>query len=90
MLLCGCASVPPESRTAPAPLAVDLKALDSCRQFLRKTPLPQVLPSDDAGAAFLKDDAALIGAYARMDAADHCVADVQTLYAGAGRKEKQP
>lgn len=90
MLLCGCASVLPESRTAPAPLAVDLRALDTCRGLLKHGPLPDVKPTDDAGAAFLKDDAALIGAYEHMDAAEHCVGDVQTRYAGAGRKEKQP
>lgn len=87
-MLCGCEATLNQSlvERAPAPLAVDLKALDPCRRLLAHGPLPDIKPTDDARAAFERDDAALIGAYARMDAAGTCIVAVQARY--AGRKEK--
>jgi hypothetical protein len=40
------------------------------------------LPTDDARAAFLKDDAALITAGDRIDAGRNCNADLRKRYSG--------
>ena len=76
-LLCGCASA---SNTAPAPLARTLP--DTCEKILRSVPLPAVKPTDQAGDAFLRDDAALITADGRIDAGRGCVSDMRKRYAG--------
>jgi hypothetical protein len=79
LLLCGCAS-PPNSEVAPAPLARTLP--DTCERILKRDPLPAIKPTDDARAAFLKDDAALITANGRIDAGRGCVHDMRQRYSG--------
>lgn len=81
MVLCGCAS----ANKLPAPLQVDLSALKTCETILEKKPLPLVRPTDDARAAFIKDDAALISAHGRIDAGRNCVADVRKNYTEDGQ-----
>lgn len=66
--------MPPLARTLP----------DTCERVLQHVPLPSVRPTDDARAAFLKDDAALITAAARIDAGRGCVADMRKRYGGTG------
>jgi hypothetical protein len=83
MLLCGCARNLADG--APAPLAVDLRALDPCRGFLKKVALPDLRtgPAGDyADVAVQKEDAAIMTANARIGAADNCVAGVQNRYGG--------
>ena len=75
--LCGCASA---SRDLAAPLAVEIPA--TCERLLEQVPLPPVKASDDARAAFLKDDAALITANARLAAGRACLLDLRQRYAG--------
>lgn len=95
LTLCGCEATLNQSlvEKAPAPLAVDLRALNTCRAFLKPVPLPdlKVGPAGDfADVAIQKEDAAIMTANGRIVAAEHCVGDVQARYAGAGRKEKSP
>ena len=51
--------------------------------MLATVPLPKVAATDDARAAFLKDDAALIAANGRITAGRGCIADVRKSYAAA-------
>lgn len=78
LTLCGCA-LPSENRTAPAPLAVAIP--DTCEKVLATVPLPKVAAADDARAAFVKDEAALMRANRRIAAGRACVADVRARYA---------
>lgn len=91
-MLCGCGHLQQNlAERAPAPLAVDLRALDPCRGFLKKVALP-VLKTGPAGdladVAVQKEDAAIMTANARIGAADSCVAGVQKSY--GGKKGKSP
>lgn len=78
MTLCGCANLP----SLPAELARALPT-ETCEQILEQVPLPEVSANDDARVAFMRDDAALITANARISAGRNCVADVRTSYAGS-------
>lgn len=80
MSLCGCAG-----DKLQAPLQVDLSSLQICEQLLQRPPLPAVRPTDDARAAFMKDEAALLNAGERIDAGRGCVADVRQSYGGKAR-----
>lgn len=61
---------------------MDLRALDVCRGLLKPVPLPAVAPDDDARAAFVRDEAALITANGRLAGGNKCVARVRAIYAG--------
>jgi hypothetical protein len=54
----------------------------TCERILRKVPLPAVKAADDARVAFLKDDAALLEANARIGAGHDCIRDEHDRYAG--------
>lgn len=78
MVLCGCAS----RGNLPASLNVALPT-QPCEQILQKVALPAVKPSDDARLAFVQEEAALIGANARIGAGRDCIAKVRMRYGGA-------
>jgi len=48
---------------------------------LTAVPLPPVKATDDARAAFLADDGALIAANRRIGSGRNCIADVRKSYA---------
>lgn len=50
---------------------------------MRTVALPAVKAGDDANAAFLKDDAALITANGRLGAGHNCVVDLRQRYGAA-------
>jgi hypothetical protein len=79
LLLCGCATDGKLAGTPPK--AVDLSALDVCRNVLGPIDLPPVTANTDARAAFAADDARLIAAIAEIATARGCIADVKTAYA---------
>lgn len=84
MLLSNCApSFQSAVREAFPPLAVDLKALETCEAILTPPELPAVTTKTDAVVAWMKDDAALQGAIGTIHVGRECVADVRGRYAPA-------
>lgn len=77
LLLCGCAT---SADRLPAPLRVDLSALETCERLLKTVPLPAATEDDDARSAFVRDEAALITANERLDKGRGCVASVRQRY----------
>jgi hypothetical protein len=87
--LCACATANKDA--LPAPVKVDAAALRTCESILKDVALPALKADDDARAAFMKDDAALIEASGRLKSGRGCVADVRKRYAGEPAKaEKTP
>ena len=76
--LSSCASAP-SSGVTPKSLAVAIPA--TCEKLLTAVPLPPVKATDDARAAFLADDGALIAANRRIGSGRNCIADVRKSYA---------
>lgn len=52
----------------------------ACEQILNPVPLPAVKPTDDARAAFVRDEAALLTANSRLMAGRNCVMDLRGSY----------
>lgn len=80
LTLSGCAS---GDKLLPKQLAVDLPTA-TCERILTAVPMPKVSDTDDARAAFVRDEAALIIANGRIVAGRDCVADVRRRY-GRGK-----
>jgi hypothetical protein len=66
------------------PLAVTLPT--ACELVLKAPALPAVAPTDDARAAFVKDDAALIKARGTIARGRACLAEERALYAAPGKR----
>lgn len=49
----------------------------TCERVLTPVPLPKVMPTDDARAAFLADDQALMSANRRIVYGRNCIGDVR-------------
>jgi hypothetical protein len=81
LALSSCASLSPSENSAAPPLAVALP--DTCERVLVAVPLPKVAAADDARAAFVRDDAALIAANKRITAGRQCEAELRRSYAPA-------
>lgn len=82
LTLCGCASQ--SARPGTPPLTVALPR--TCELVLKAPALPAIAPSDDARAAFVKDDAALIAARGAIARGRACLQRQRALYAAAKKK----
>jgi hypothetical protein len=80
LTLCGCANNP----AGTPPLAVKISS--ACDRLLAPVALPAVSATDDARAAFVKDDAALLKARAEISSGHHCIVEQRQLYAAPGGK----
>lgn len=80
LALCGCATDP--AGTPPLTRAVPTQ---TCERILAPVPLPALKATDDARAAFMKDDAALLTANGRINTGRNCIVDVRTRYAAPGK-----
>jgi len=76
-VLCGCAT---DGQTPGTPPLV-VKIPTVCERVLAPVALPAIAPTDDARAAFVKDDAALIRARNEIYRARNCIRDQRQLYA---------
>jgi hypothetical protein len=78
--LCGCVT---DGELGTPPLAV--KVSPACERVLAPVALPAISPSDDARAAFVKDDAALIAATGEIATGRRCLVRQRQLYATPGK-----
>jgi len=65
-------------------LAVNLPT--ACERVLKAPALPPVAPTDDARAAFVKDDAALIKARGVIFRGRRCLVEQRALYAAPAKR----
>jgi hypothetical protein len=78
LFLSGCAIDGTRSGTPPLTVALP----STCDRLLKAPALPPVTATDDARAAFVKDDAALIAARNTILRTRACLARQRALYAG--------
>lgn len=78
LTLCGCAAVNKDTGTAPETLRRQIPAV--CERILEPVPFPPAGENDDARAAFMRDDAAIITANNRMAEGRNCFADVRRQF----------
>lgn len=82
-MLCGCGTDAKRTTAGEPPLAV--KVPIACERVLAPVPLPPAKESDDARAAFVKDEVALQRANGRLVRGRSCLADQRRLYAAPSK-----
>jgi hypothetical protein len=80
LTLCGCAT---DGLQGTPPLPVKMPT--ACERLLAPVGMPTITPTDDARAAFVKDDAALIKARGEISRGHHCIVEQRQLYAAPAK-----